>query len=190
SPPTPDLDLRRAPMSLPPLSALPDTDCLLGEHAGDYALEGRDDNRRAAALLAAQARRRIDLFTPDLEPALYDQTAFLDGLVQLCLNSPRARVRVLAKDFERALKDGHRLVELARRLSSYIELRRVHPDYQENNESFLIADDHGLLHRRHAPRFDGSFSCKTPLEVRRLRAVFDEIWDRSEPATELRRLHL
>ncbi|MFP5504564.1 MAG: hypothetical protein ACLGH6_00040 [Gammaproteobacteria bacterium] len=177
-------------MSLPPFSERPATGCTLGETAGDYALESRDDNRQAAALLAAQARRQIELFSPDLEPVLYDQTPFLDALTQLCLSGPRARVRVLAKDFERTVKDGHRLVELARRLSSYVELRRVHPDYQDNNETFLLVDDYGLLHRRHAPRFEGTFSCKAPLEVRRLRAFFDEVWDRSEPVADLRRLHL
>ncbi|MFZ5622077.1 MAG: hypothetical protein ACOY5W_13765 [Pseudomonadota bacterium] len=177
-------------MSPSPFSERPETGCILGETAGDFTLGSRDDNRQAAALLAAQAHRQIDLFTPDLEPALYDQSPFLDALTQLCLSSPRARIRVLAKDFERTIKDGHRLVELARRLSSYMELRKVHTDYQENNESFLLVDDYGLLHRRHAARFDGSFSCKAPLEVRRLRAFFDEVWDRSEPQADLRRLHL
>lgn len=177
-------------MPLPPFSERPDTGCLLGETAGDYALGSRDDNRQAAALLAGQARRQIELFSPDLEPMLYDQTPFIEALTQLCLSSPRARVRVLAKNFDRAVKDGHRLVELARRLSSYVELRKVHSDYQENNETFLLVDDYGRLHRRHSPRFEGSFSCKAPLEVRRLRAFFDEVWERSEPVADLRRLHL
>lgn len=177
-------------MPLPPFSDRPEGGCILGETAGDYALAGRDDSRQAAAVLAGQARRQVDLFTPDLEPALYDQSPFLDALTQLCLGSPRARVRVLARDFERTVKDGHRLVELARRLSSYVELRKVHPDYQENNESFLLVDDYGLLHRQHAARFEGRFSCKAPLEVRRLRAFFDEVWDRSEAQADLRRLHL
>ena len=34
------------------------------------------------------------------------------------------------------------------------------------------------------------FSCKAALEVRRLRATFDEVWDRSEPDPDVRRLHL
>jgi hypothetical protein len=175
---------------LPPFSERPHIDCILGETAGEYSLSSRDDNREAAALLAVQARRMVELFTPDLEPALYDHTPFIDALTQLCVHSPRARVRILAKDFERTVKDGHRLTELARRLSSYVELRKVHSDYQENNETFLLVDDYGLLHRRHAPRFEGTFSCKAPLEVRRLRAYFDEVWDRSEPEADLRRLHL
>ena len=177
-------------MSLPPFSERPQTGCTLGETAGDYALTTRDDSRQAAAILAGQARRSIELFTADLESALYDQTLFIDALTQLCLKSPRARVRVLARDFERAVKDGHRLIELARRLSSYVELRKIHSDYQENNETFLLVDDYGLLHRRHATRFEGTFSCKAPLEVRRLRAFFNEVWDRSEADADLRRLHL
>ncbi|MFA7386474.1 MAG: hypothetical protein WCZ87_02300 [Thiohalobacteraceae bacterium] len=168
-----------------------DTDgCIVGETAEDYALASRDDNRRAAALLAAQARRQLELFTPDLEPALYDRTDFVEALARLVVDNPRARIRILAKDLERTVKEGHRLVELGRRLSSYVEIRRVHEDYQDDNQSFLLTDDYGLLHRHFAARFEGSFSCKAPLEVRRLRALFNEIWDRSEPDANLRRLHL
>ena len=170
-------------MPLPAFDTLALDSCRLGETSGDYALGSRDDNRQAAA-------RVIELFTPDLEPILYDQTPIIDAMTQLSLSSPRAKVRVLVKDAERIIKDGHRIVELSRRLSSYIEIRKVHADYQDNNESFLLIDDYGLLHRRHAPRFEGTFSCKAPLEVRRLRAFFDEVWTRSEPVTDLRRLHL
>ena len=177
-------------MAFPPFSELPDAGCILGESVGDYALASRDDSRRAAAILAAQARRQLELFSPDMEPAIYDQAPFIDALSQLAVSSPRARIRILAKDFERTVKEGHRLVELARRLSSHIEIRHVHEDYRDNNETFLLVDDYGLLHRRHAPRFEGNFSCKAPLEVRRLRAFFDEVWERSEPAADLRRLHL
>ena len=49
------------------------------------------------------ARRQIELFSPDLEPAIYDQTAFIDALTQLTISSPRARVRILVKDFERTV---------------------------------------------------------------------------------------
>lgn len=177
-------------MSLPPFSELPDTGCVLGETAGEFALASREDNRAAAALLAQQARRQVDLFTTDLEPAVYDQTAFVDALGQLAISHPRARIRILAKDFDRTIKAGHRLIEISRRLSSYVEIRRVHEDYRDNNESFLLVDDYGLLHRRHASRYEGVFSCKAPLEVRRLRATFDEIWERSEADADLRRLHL
>ncbi len=177
-------------MSLPPFSERPDTSCVLGETTGEYALTSREDSRAAAALLANMARRQIDLFTADLEPAVYDQEAFVDALSRLAISHPRARIRILAKDFERTVKEGHRLVEAARRLSSYVEIRRVHEDYRDNNETFLLVDDYGLLHRRHAPRYEGVFSCKAPLEVRRLRATFDEIWERSEPDSDLRRLHL
>ncbi len=177
-------------MSLPAFSDLDQNTCRLGETAGEFAVTTRDDNRTAAALLAAQARRQVELFSHDLEPMLYDQPALVDALTQLSISSPRARIRILAKDFERAVKEGHRLVELSRRLSSFVELRKVHSDYQSFNETFFLADDYGLLHRRHAPRFEGVFSCKAQMEVRRLRAYFDEVWDRSEPDADLRRLHL
>lgn len=177
-------------MSLPPFSELDLEACQLGESAGDFALATREDSRTAASLLAAQARRQVELFSADLEPFIYDQAAFIEALTQLSISSSRARVRILVKDFERSVKEGHRLVELSRRLSSFVELRKVHSDYQNFNETFLLVDDYGLLLRRHAPRFEGVFSCRAPLEVRRLRAYFDEVWGRSEPDPDVRRLHL
>lgn len=177
-------------MPLPAFSELDPELCRLGESAGEFAVATREDNRSAAALLATQARRQIELFSPDLESVLYDQTAFIEALTQLTIGSARARIRVLAKDFERTIKQGHRLIELGRRLSSYVELRKVHSDYQSYNETFLLVDDYGLLHRRHSPRYEGVVSCKAPLEVRRLRVYFDEVWDRSETDADLRRLHL
>lgn len=177
-------------MPLPAFSELDPKLCRLGESVGEFAVATREDNRSAAALLATQARRQIELLSAELEPVLYDQTAFIEALSQLPIGNPRARIRVLAKDFERAIQQGHRLVELSRRLSSYVEIRKVHSDYQAYHETFFLVDDYGLLHRRHSPRYEGVFSCKAPLEVRRLRAYFDEVWDRSETDADLRRLHL
>src|SRR5690606_39854550 len=44
-------------LSPSPFSERPETGCILGETAGDFTLGSRDDNRQAAALLAAQARQ-------------------------------------------------------------------------------------------------------------------------------------
>lgn len=177
-------------MSRPAFNTLDLQACQLGASAGEFALSTREDNRQAVAHLATQARRHIALFTPDLELNLYDQTPFIDALTQLAINNARAQIRVLIKDSQAAIKHGHRLIELSRRLSSYIEIRRVHSDYQDYNESFLLVDSYGLLHRLQANRFEGYISCKAALEVRRLQAYFDEVWNRSEPDIELRRLHL
>ncbi len=147
------------------------------------------DNRAAALALVTQARRTIDIFTQDLEPMVYDHQPILDAVRQLALRSRRSRVRVLVKDSRRAVKDGHRLVELARHLSSFVEIRKAHEDVKDAADTFLIADGIGTLHRTLATSYEGTLNFRAPLHARRLEQWFTEVWERSTPDPELRRLH-
>ena len=80
--------------------------------------------------------------------------------------------------------------ELARRLSTYIELRKPHDDHRNLIESFLVADERAVLYRKEADRFEGYADLDNPLEARRLLRTFDEIWQRANPDSEMRRLGL
>jgi len=162
----------------------------LGRTDTRFRVETREDNRRAAVALISGVQRMVDILTPDLEPHIYDQADFLDSLTRPQLGQCRAKLRVLVRDSQRAVKDGHRLIELTRQLSSYMQIRKVARDYADFTQAFLLADNYGVLRRPLAERFEGSVCFKDPLEVRRLRRLFDEIWDRSEPDPDLRRLHL
>jgi hypothetical protein len=175
---------------LVPLAEL-DLDSLrLDEDPQALRLASRADNQRVAAALVAEARRSLEVFSRDLEAEIYDQPDFLEGVRALALRSPKVCIRILLQDPARVVRDGHRLVELARRLSSFIEIRRPSHDYRDYNEAFLIADGSGLLHRRLADRYEGEASFKHPLRARELRNFFDEVWQRAAPHPELQRLHL
>ncbi|HKJ10589.1 MAG TPA: hypothetical protein VKA76_15990 [Gammaproteobacteria bacterium] len=163
---------------------------VLAESDQSLPLAGSADNREAALSLVTQARRTLDIFTQDLEPMVYDHQPVLDAVRQLALRSRHSRIRVLVKDSHRAVKDGHRLVELARHLSSFIEIRKAHEDARDAAEAFLIADGIGTLHRTLASRFEGTVNFRAPLHARRLAQWFTEVWERSAPDPELRRLHL
>lgn len=162
----------------------------LGAFDQPLRLTDRSDNQTAVDLLLGQARQRIELFTPDMEPWLYDRGEVVEALNRLVLRSRHGRVRVLTIDTERAIKDGHRLIELARRLSSYIEIRRVHEDYRDTPETFLLADDAGMLRRPVSGRPEGQLLLRAPMEVRQKRAWFDEVWERSTVDPQFRRLYL
>ena len=103
----------------------------LGEDRGRIAISGKDEFRLACECLAQQARRHLDIFTHDLDAPLYDQKPFLDALKDLVTTSRHAQVRILLQDNNRAQKEGHRLIELARRLTSAVEIRRPYDDYLE-----------------------------------------------------------
>ena len=166
------------------------TELRLGVSNLTIELQTRRETAHAAELMAQQCLESIEIFTRDLDAPLYDQEIFLQALSARCLNNRKALIRILVQDPMPPVKRGHRLIELARRLSSSIELRQPHPDYRRHNEAFLIADRCGLIHRPLADRYEGSANFYDPVEAQRKLDFFTEVWERSEAHPEFRRLHI
>jgi len=163
---------------------------VLGETPGRILLSTKEQHREAAAHLATQANRRISLFTYDLDAPVYDQPSFLDAIKRLAIQSQHSKISILLQNNQRVQRNGHRLVRLMRQLPSRIELRRPHPDYIDHPENFLIVDGVGYIQRELYTRYEGVIDFYAPLEVQRLEEFYLEVWERSEPDSELRRLSL
>ena len=101
-----------------------------------------------------------------------------------------AVIRILLQDNIRVQREGHRLVEMVRHLPSRIELRRPHADYIDHAENFLVVDGVGYIQRELYSRYEGVADFYAPLISQRLEDFFTEVWERSEPDTDLRRLSL
>jgi hypothetical protein len=143
----------------------------------------------AADRVAAEARRALYLYTRDLEPDLYDREDFLDHVRRIALSGREAKVRILVQEPALAASRGHRLIHLAQRLPTAIEIRT--PTLDEDRQypsAFLVNDGGGLLLRPIASRFDGEARFAAPGAARQLREYFEEVWQRAEAPTELRRL--
>ncbi len=79
--------------------------------------------RAAVDAVAAGAQRLMSIYTPDLEPELYDQNSFLEIVKRFVLARRFAKVRVLLSDSGRLLRDNNRFVAMGRRLTSCIDIR-------------------------------------------------------------------
>lgn len=153
-------------------------------------LTSSEDNRQAAVQLAGQARRSLAIFSRDLDPSIYNTQEFISAVQQLALRSRYSRIRIVVIDPVPAIKDGHRLIELTRRLSSYLEIRRPSEDHAKLAEAYLISDDTGLLYRPIASRYEGYADPHIPFEARNRLQQFDDLWESAEPEPEFRRLGL
>ncbi|HQU16398.1 MAG: hypothetical protein B7Z66_10275 [Chromatiales bacterium 21-64-14] len=158
--------------------------------AREIPLALREDSRNAALALVNQARHTLRLFTRDLDPALYDHLPFLEAVRRLATRGRLSGVQIMILEPQRVVRRGHRLVELSRRLTTGIELRRPQPEYRDHTEHFLIADETGLLFRPLEERYEGWASFRAPLAARVWLKFFAEAWSGSEPDPELQRLYL
>lgn len=162
----------------------------LGVNSDDIVIDTSEDNQAAAVQLVTQGGRSLDIFTRDLEPRIYDNAAFVDAVRALAIKTPGLHVRILIVDPDFIIKHGHRLIELSRRLTSHMEIRKVHEDYCNNPEAYLVVDRRGVLHRKLATRYEAVVNFNNPRQATDLQAQFTEMWDRSKQYMDFKRLYI
>ncbi|RDH86895.1 MAG: hypothetical protein DIZ77_09415 [endosymbiont of Seepiophila jonesi] len=69
---------------------------ILGVTSDTFYLQDPAENLAVASRLVEQANRELQIFTRDLDPPVFDKTAFLEPFKRLALNSRFARIRILA----------------------------------------------------------------------------------------------
>lgn len=154
------------PVELPPLPTHPQVKVLTTE----------DEVRNATAIVAASAQRLMSIYTPNLEPELYDQTPFLDIIKRFVLSRSFAKVRVLLGDGTKLRRDAHRFVAMSRRLTSYIDIRLLGADMPRPCPAYLIADDRAIIYRATSAQWDGIADLNNPAVARMHLADFDAQW--------------
>ena len=160
--------------------------CTLGETTELQRFSNPEEARALALALLQQASRTLCLLTPDLEPWLYNHGLIQEACKAFLLRHPQSRMRVLLSDSSKAVKDGHRLLTLSRRLSSKLQIRKLHPDYPTEEVAFLLADDRGLLLRPELEQYAGYALYNDPGRTRLLQTQFDRAWDNSTLDPDLR----
>lgn len=163
---------------------------ILGEDSEILHLESMQDNRDIALSMVQQAKRSLHIFTQDMDAPIFDTPSFIEALKNLAIRDSRSYVQIIVKDSKYAVLHGHRFIELARRLSSHIHIRKAGIEYKEYSAAYLIADETGYLRRNNAYRYKGIASFNGRNDCRHLLNFFNSAWETAAPDPELRRLHL
>ncbi len=154
------------------------------------SLETAETVRHAVLQLTLLARQSLNIYTPDLDPVIFDQQPFIDALRRLAIGHQRARIRVLVRDPRRVVKEGHRLLGLAHRLSSRISLRVPGPDHQDYGSAFVVVDDAHVLFDTTPDRYTARMTRADRPRARELMTFFDEVWEHAHRHPDLRELRL
>lgn len=150
---------------------------VLGQHEAVERSDSPAQLRSHALALILQAHRSLCLYTPDLEPWLYDQRAIAEACSRLLRAHPRNRLRILLRDSALVVRNGHALLRLARQLPSNCQIRRLSPEYPADDLAYLLVDDCGLL-LRPAPLLPaGQIHYQERGRVRQLQRQFDQAWE-------------
>lgn len=163
---------------------------ILGEYDRDIELSTSQDNADATCALISQARHSVDIYTHELDPRVYNRSVCVDALKVFILGNTSACIRILIRHPDRTLKSGHRLISLARHLSSYIAIRVIHEDYSGLPDAFLVVDQRGMLHLMEGDRYDGICNFNDPRQATELTHRFTEVWNHSMEIADFRRIYI
>lgn len=152
-------------------------------------VESREAAIAATLGVVAGARRRLDIYSRDLDPGLLDVPEVVAALRRLATSG--AGIRILLQDPAEPRRALAPLMNLGQRLSSAFAFRAVEePTDRAYPSAYLSNDAGGFYFRPLGHRFDGETRLDAPARTRQLRHAFDPVWERARPCTELRALQI
>ena len=146
--------------------------------------------RELAVELANSAARSLCIQSPLLDREVFDNEALSDALRSLARGGRQTEARILINDSRPLVQRGHRLLQLARRIPSNLQIRRLrdHPDW--NGETVVIRDRDGVLYQPGGTEKRGFYEPDSRASTQRHLERFDELWRLGTVDTELRTLSL
>jgi predicted GNAT family N-acyltransferase len=151
----------------------------------------RGETAEARLQLLRDARHRLSIYLPQLGNDAYASAEELAELRRIAISGRGAQIRILLHDPAAALRSDHRLVALAQRLSSAIQIRTpVEEADLAYISAYLLNDAGGYLFLPEADRAQGRAARHDRASQAPLQQHFDEVWERAEPASELLALGL
>jgi len=156
----------------------------------DITLASRDEVKIMNIALTQKCSRSLDIISKHIDLGVFDNLEFIEAIKQLSISSKFTKIRILIKDSDPMTKQGHRIIELIQQLTSSIEVRKISEEYKSYNEAFTLYDGKGIIYLRYADRYEGFANFDRPRLASELLNFFNEVWERSTPDSNLRRLYI
>lgn len=153
-------------------------------------LESFEENRQLATVMVQQARYTLDIISRLLDPLVFNSPEFIEAVRQMVTGNRQPKIRIIVFDPEAIVRNGHRLVDLAGSLSSFIEMRKASREFHSYNECLLLADNTAYMHRLNGERFEATANFNDRRQVKFFIDDFENMWSSAIPDPNLRRLSI
>ena len=154
----------------------------LGETDELLHMDRREDCQLVSLAMAEQAQRSLNIFSYDLEPWIYNTPGFYEAVRSVIAADTNSLIRILVYDISGTVNKGHRLLDLASRLSSRVQIRKLTKKY---HHAFMIADNLGVVDRPNADRYEGTANFNAPGWAQNLQVFFNGVWEQSSRTPEI-----
>lgn len=159
---------------------------ILGVTEGEIVLETRAMNIAAIHKLASSAVNYLKIISRSLDSQVYNRVEIVDAISEFARRNRHSSVEILVYDCTDIIKNSHRLIHLAEKASSKINIRKLPGHLPPFNESLVIADNKGYLHNPQSDRYEGVVSFNDPTRCLELNKTFTDMWNLGEIEPYLR----
>ncbi|MDE2155656.1 MAG: GNAT family N-acetyltransferase [Xanthomonadaceae bacterium] len=174
-------------LTLPP----PAGDAAAERDIGALPASHRGETAAARLQLLSETRHRLAIYAPLLDNDSYAGTGELAQLRRIAVSGRCAQIRILLHDPAAALRNDHRLIALAQRLPSALQIRTPTEEADLAYASaYLLNDVGGYLFLPEADRPQGRAARHDRVVHAPLQQHFDEVWERAEHASMLHTLDI
>lgn len=153
-------------------------------------LESFEENRQLATIMVQQSRYTLEIISRLLDPMIFNTPEFIEAVRQMVTTNRQPKIRIIVFDPETIVRHGHRLVEFAGSLSSFIEIRKAGREFHGYNECLLVADNIAYIHRTNAERFEATANFNDKRQSKFFMDDFETMWASALPDPNLRRLSI
>ena len=170
--------------------AYSDAPYLLGESNIFLLIRREEEFRRVIQEMCRQATHSIRILSPMLDHKLFDTEELRDVFSALARKNRYTSIEILLYDSHRVVKNGHHLLEIARKLPSSINFKIVHPELRTLNHQYILVDGAGVIYCQDYEDYEGYANFKDVTENNRLGRQFRRSWESGLYDPNLRQLKI
>lgn len=149
-----------------------------------------DDFTQVAIQFCREAKRDICIISQTLAKEVYHNPQLCRALMLAATQHPQFKINILVRDTEQLATHFHPIVELTEKLSSHVQLKKIHEEYEEPHPELVLVDSQKVLRQLKLMPFCGHGIPHAPREGRQLKDKYQKIWDWSLADAALRRFHI
>lgn len=137
-----------------------------------------------------QAQKQIWLISDNITSPLLNDEVVRDSLLRLSKRNARAEIRILLEDDKKGAGYYNPTIELAQKLTSFIEIRTIPKGAKKPGEMITAVDFNAGIFRKDMTNYVGFAHYNNHLIAQRLRDKYEQHWQFATPSMQLRRLSL
>ena len=140
--------------------------------------------------LFKQSNRIIQIYSFSLDKRILNNREIEQTIIKLLRKSRYAKIQCLIYDERELQSFDHRIVSLAQRFTSFIEVRVIPEDFKNTTVGYYLIDKQFMIYRSNREKYEALLYKQRHIDVKDKMKHFENLWQQSRSASFLRALHL